>query len=66
MGILDGANPLVIKVSIGMLRDENVVKAISTLVLAMGKAQESINAQMEQQMREAMAIEKNRGPFGGI
>jgi hypothetical protein len=50
--MFDTMNPIEIKISLGMLQYEEVRQALNTLVTAMGKAQEAINAKLEQEMRD--------------
>ena len=53
MQMFDSMSPVEIKISLGMLQHEEVRTALGALLSAMGKAQESINAQLEQEMRAA-------------
>lgn len=50
--MFDMSNPIEIKITLGMLGDQGVQDALSKLVVAMGKAQEAINARLEQELRD--------------
>lgn len=56
--MFDTLNPIEIKISLGMLQNEEVRQALTALLSAMGKAQEAINARLEQEFAQS------RGPFG--
>lgn len=49
--MFDTSNPVEIKITLGMIQDEGVIDALSKLFAAMGKAQEKINARLENEMR---------------
>lgn len=49
---IDGLSPIKIEVTLGMLEHPEVITALSTLLAAMGKAQEANSAKLDQALRE--------------
>lgn len=51
--MFDNSSPIKIEITLGMIQDEEVQKALGVLMTAMGKAQAKINAHFEQEMRDS-------------